>query len=376
MNTEHRFTTEELSRYSRHITLEGVGLSGQKRLKEAAVLIVGSGGLGSPVIQYLATAGIGTLGIVDNDVVDLTNLQRQIIHNIDYIGKSKTESAKRWVDSVNPNCKVNQYNELLSKENVEAICNDYDVIIDCTDNFDARYILNDATVKQNKPYIYGSILGFEGQVGVFNFKMNSPSYRDLVPSPPPAGLMPSCVENGVLGVLPGIIGTLQATEAIKIILEKGSILDGKILTYNALKMDFRTLSVCRDEGNQKLNIEKKSEQRTSIDKSCLISTISLQSMIDNQEDIILVDVRKPAERDICRLERSINYPSQIVLQDQDIFNELLNIESEKTMILYCKSGFRSEKCLAKIRKYRRNTFSLDGGILAWIEDIDHKMAKY
>lgn len=376
MVTEHGFTNEELSRYSRHITLEGVGLCGQKRLKEASVLVVGSGGLGSPVIQYLATAGIGTLGIVDNDVVDLTNLQRQIIHTMDYVGKSKTESAQRWVDSVNPNCIVNQYKEMISKKNVESICNDYDIIIDCTDNFDARYILNDATAKQNKAYIYGSILGFEGQVGVFNFKLNSPSYRDLVPSPPPAGLMPSCVENGVLGVLPGIIGTLQATEAIKIILEKGDILDGKILIYNALKMNFRTLSVCKNESNEQLDIEKGSETKVKTNQSDLISPISLKSLIENQKDIILVDVRNPAERDICSLGQSINYPSQMILEDENVFNELLNREVEKTMILYCKSGFRSERCLAKIRKYRKNTYSLDGGIIAWIKGVDHTMARY
>ena len=376
MTTGHGFTNEELSRYSRHITLEGVGLRGQKRLKEASVLVVGSGGLGSPVIQYLATAGIGTLGIVDNDIVDLTNLQRQIIHTLDYVGKSKTESAKRWVDSVNPNCKVNQYKELITKKNVGSICKKYDIIIDCTDNFDARYILNDEAAKENKAYIYGSILGFEGQVGVFNLNLNSPSYRDLVPCPPPAGLMPSCVENGVLGVLPGIIGTLQATEAIKIILEKGDILDGKILIYNALKMNFRTLSVCRNEENQQLDIEQNPDTNGTISKSDLISPISLQSMINNKEGTILVDVRNPAERDICSLEHSVNYPSQMILQDQNVLNELLACEADKMMILYCKSGFRSGKCLAEIKKYRKNTFSLDGGILAWIKDVDDKMAKY
>ena len=376
MTPEHSFSNEELSRYSRHITLEGVGLHGQKRLKEASVLVVGCGGLGSPVIQYLATAGIGTLGIVDNDVVDLTNLQRQIIHTMDYVDKSKTESAKRWVESINPNCKVNQYKELITKKNVESICKHYDIIIDCTDNFDARYILNDEAAKENKAYIYGSILGFEGQIGVFNLNLNSPSYRDLVPSPPPAGLMPSCVENGVLGVLPGIIGTLQATEAIKIILEKGNILDGKILIYNALKMNFRRLSVCKNEDNQQFIIEKNPNTKSTISKSDLISPLSLKTMINNKEGTILVDVRNPAERDICSLEHSVNYPSQMILQNQNVLNELLKYETGKTMILYCKSGFRSEKCLAEIKKYRKNIYSLDGGILAWIKDVDNRMAKY
>ncbi len=376
MSIRNQFTNEELSRYSRHITLDKVGLAGQNKLKNASILVVGSGGLGSPVIQYLAAAGIGELGIVDNDIVDLSNLQRQVIHNLNYIGISKTISASNWVESINPNCKVNQHNELVDSENAEKICRDYEIICDCTDNFTARYVLNDVTVKQGKPYIYGSILGFEGQVGVFNLTSCSPSYRDLVPTPPPPDLLPSCVENGVLGVLPGIIGTLQATEAIKIILGKGIILDGKILTYNALKMSFHILNLFKDDKNKFAKNDEKPVDEPDPSGLNIISAKELQQLITEKKEFLLVDVRSPAECDICSINHSINIPSDTILNDREKLDELIGCDVHKKIILYCKSGFRSEKCLSKLQKSRKNIYSLKGGILGWIENVDNSMPRY
>ena len=331
--------------------------------------------MGSQVIQYLASTGVGLLGIADNDTVDLTNLQRQVIHSMPEIGVSKAISASNWIKEINPNCQVNIYTELITNDNAEDICRNYDIICDCTDNFKARYALNDATVKLKKPYIYGSILGFEGQVGVFNLNSNSPSYRDLVPSPPPAGLLPSCVEGGVLGVLPGIIGILQATEALKIILELGRILDGKILTYNALKMTFRELNVSKVSVKEK--VEDKIQLETQeIPSSNIISSMELRDLINKKENYLLIDVRSPAERDICSIKDSINHPSDLLLNDIERLNNLIKMANNKKLILYCKSGVRSAKCLNKIIKLRDDVYSLTGGIIGWIEEVDKTMPIY
>ena len=375
MVTKANLSNEELSRYSRHITLQNVGLVGQNKIKKASILVVGAGGLGSPVIQYLASTGVGQLGIADNDTVDLTNLQRQVIHSMPEIGISKAISASNWVEAINPNCKVMLYNELITNDNAEDICRNYDIICDCTDNFKARYVLNDAAVKLKIPYIYGSILGFEGQVGVFNLNSKSPSYRDLVPSPPPADLLPSCVEGGVLGVLPGIIGILQATEALKIILELGTILDGKILTYNALDMKFRRLNVSK--AGIKADIKNEKPLETSeISANNMISPLELTDLINKKENHLLVDVRSEAERDICSIKDSVNHPSDMLLNDIERLNELIKSANNKKLILYCKSGMRSAKCLKEISKLRGDVYSLTGGIIGWIEDVDKTMPKY
>jgi adenylyltransferase/sulfurtransferase len=239
---EIQLTKEEYERYSRHLILPQVGLEGQKRLKAASVLCIGSGGLGSPLLLYLAAAGIGRLGLVDFDVVDSSNLQRQVIHGTSWVGKPKIESAKNRILEINPYCQVDLYEDLLSSENALEIMEPYDIVVDGTDNFPTRYLVNDACVLLDKPNVYGSIFGFEGQATVFNYE-GGPNYRDLYPEPPPPGMVPSCAEGGVLGILPGIIGVIQATETVKIILGKGTTLSGRLLLYNALNMTFRELKL-------------------------------------------------------------------------------------------------------------------------------------
>ena len=239
---EIQLTKDDYERYSRHLILPEVGLEGQKRLKAASVLCIGTGGLGSPLLLYLAAAGIGRIGIVDFDVVDTSNLQRQIIHGTAWVGKPKIESAKNRILEINPACQVDLYNTRISSENALDLLRPYDVIVDGTDNFPTRYLVNDACVLLNKPNVYGSIFRFEGQATVFNYQ-DGPNYRDLYPEPPPPGMVPSCAEGGVLGILPGMIGVIQATETVKIILEKGQTLSGRLLLYNALEMTFRELKL-------------------------------------------------------------------------------------------------------------------------------------
>ena len=236
----------EIQRYSRHLTLEEVGIEGQNRLKNASVLAIGTGGLGSPLLLYLAAAGVGKIGIIDFDIVDESNLQRQIIHSTNWLAKPKTDSAKSRIQELNPYCKVISYNQALTSENALDILKDYDVICDGTDNFPTRYLANDACVILGKPYVYGSILKFEGQASVFNLTKDSPNYRDLVPEPPPPGMVPSCAEGGVIGVLPGLVGTIQATETIKILTNIGEPLDGRILLIDALAMKFKQLKLVKN----------------------------------------------------------------------------------------------------------------------------------
>ena len=376
MKMKAQFTNEELTRYSRHITLEGVGLAGQEKIKRASVLVVGAGGLGSPVIQYLSSTGIGKIGIADDDKVDLTNLQRQVIFNMEDINKSKAEMAAKWVKRINPQIDVEYFKQTIERENGEKLCQMYDIICDCTDNFKARYILNDLAYEQSKPYIYGSILGFEGQVGVFNKTSKSPSYRDLVPSPPPAGLMPSCVENGVLGVLPGIIGTLQATEIIKIILDKGNILDGKIVVYNALEMTFRRLNIAKTGNNESIKEEGPIKEMKKVDKRNLKSPKEIERLLRTNKSLLLIDVRNPGETKICKINGAKNYPCEEIINSKDLQEQIIEEAKGKDLILYCKSGFRSEKCLRKLLKYRENIYSLEGGIIQWIEEVDSNQARY
>ena len=376
MKANPLFTNEELTRYSRHITLEGVGLAGQEKIKQASVLVVGAGGLGSPVIQYLSSTGIGKIGIADDDKVDLTNLQRQVIYKLEDIGKSKAEMAAKWVRRINPQVEVKCIEQTIEEKNGNKLCQDYDIICDCTDNFKTRYILNDLAYKQGKPYIYGSILGFEGQVGVFNRTSKSPTYRDLVPSPPPEGLMPSCVENGVLGVLPGIIGTLQATEIIKIVLDKGIILDGKVVIYNALEMTFRTLTIAKTGNNKLVKEEHQEKEIKKADNQNLLSPKEMARLLEKSERVLLIDVRKPAETSICKIDGAKNYPSEEILNNKTLQSKIIKEAKDKKIILYCKSGFRSEKCLRKLIEYRTNIYSLEGGIKQWIEQIDNSLARY
>ena len=250
---EANLNSEEIARYARHISLPEIGIKGQEKLKRSSVACIGTGRLGSPLLIYLAAAGIGRIGIVDFDVVEYSNLQRQIIHTTNSIGLLKTDSAKRHILKINPSCRVDLFNQKLTSSNALEILRTYDVICDCSDNFPTRYLINDACLILNKPNIYGSIARFEGQVSVFNLKKDSPNYRDLIPTPPPQELIPSCSEAGVMGILPGIIGTIQAAEAIKIITNIGSPLNGRILIFNALKMSFKELTLRSNPENKKIN---------------------------------------------------------------------------------------------------------------------------
>ena len=377
MSQDLDLSIEELTRYSRHLTLPNVGSHGQKKLKKASVLVVGAGGLGAPVLQYLSTAGIGEIGIVDDDNVDLSNLQRQVIHKLDHVGVNKAVSAGRWIKDINPNCAVNIHAERLTPENVSQICLGYDLICDCTDNFPTRYMLNDASLELKVPYIYGSILGFEGQVSVFNLRNNSPSYRDLVPAPPPNGLMPSCVEGGVLGVLPGLIGVLQATEIIKIILGIGKVLDGILLSYNALNMSYRSLVVTNHASSSSYQESVSVPQEVELPNNNYITSQELKHLLDQDSNsLLLVDVRSPAERDICFIRNSINYPIDLLIDDDEVVFKLFAQSQLRPVVFYCKSGFRSAKVVGKLLVRYENIMSLRGGILDWIATVDKTLAPY
>jgi molybdopterin/thiamine biosynthesis adenylyltransferase len=312
-------TQAEYERYSRHLILPGVGLEGQKKLKAAKVLCVGTGGLGSPVLLYLAAAGIGRLGIVDFDTVDISNLQRQIIHTVAWVGQSKAQSAKERIAQLNPHCQVDVYETQLNASNALDIIANYDVVVDGTDNFPTRYLVNDACTLLNKPFIYGSILWFEGQVSVFNYQ-GGPTYRDLFPEPPPPGAVPSCAEGGVLGVLCGVIGSLQATETIKVILGLGDILSGRLLIYNALKMQFRELKlrphpdrpVIKEliDYEQFCGITRAKQQEQQMQAEIPEITVQElhQRLTTQAAQTLLIDVRNPGEYEVARIPGSVLIP--------------------------------------------------------------------
>jgi len=311
-----QLTKEEYERYSRHIILPEVGLDGQKKLKAASVLCIGTGGLGSPLLLYLAAAGIGRIGIVDFDIVDQSNLQRQIIHGQSWVGKPKIESARNRILEINPRCQIDLYETRLSSENALDIVKDYDVVVDGTDNFPTRYLVNDACVLLNKPNVYGSIFRFEGQATVFNYQ-DGPNYRDLYPEPPPPGMVPSCAEGGVLGVLPGIIGTIQANETIKVILGTGQTLSGRLLLYNALDMTFRELKLrpnpVRPVIEKLIDYEQfcgipQAQMEAEQEKGRLaeMTVGELKQILDGgADDVLLLDVRNPNEYEIANLPGAV-----------------------------------------------------------------------
>ena len=374
---------DEYQRYSRHIILPEVGLEGQKRLKAASVLCIGTGGLGSPLLLYLAAAGIGRIGIVDFDIVDSSNLQRQIIHGTSWIGKPKIESAKNRILEINPICQVDLHNTMLTSENALEIMDPYDVIIDGTDNFQTRYLTNDACVLLNKPNVYGSIFRFEGQASVFNYQ-GGPNYRDLFPEPPPPGMVPSCAEGGVLGVLCGIIGTIQATEAIKIILGKGTTLSGRLLVYDALNMKFRELKIGLlperpvieklIDYDQFCGIKQESQETMEIKE---ITVSQLKQILDGEEleKYLLIDVRNPNEYDIAKIPGSILVPLPDIEDGKGIekVKELLNGHQ---LIAHCKMGGRSAKALAILAQNGIEGLNLKGGINAWSQEIDQNVPQY
>jgi adenylyltransferase/sulfurtransferase len=378
-------TTDEMSRYSRHLILPEVGMEGQQKLKAAKVLCVGTGGLGSPMALYLAAAGIGTLGLVDFDVVDASNLQRQIIHSTKDIGRKKLDSAEEKLTALNPALKVVKHETMLSSANALEILKDYDVVADGTDNFPTRYLVNDACVLTGKPNVYGSIFRFEGQASVFATE-DGPCYRCLYPEPPPPGLVPSCAEGGVLGILPGLVGVIQATEVIKLILGKGDTLIGRLLLVDALNMRFRELKlrknpecpVCGPNPTVTKLIDYEqfcgiipAAQETNLKNGIPQITVKeLKARLDAGEDVQLIDVREPYEAQIAQIGGRL-------IPKGDVPNRLAEIDRNREVVVHCKSGGRSQQ-IAKFLKqagYER-VANVAGGITAWSNEIDPSIAKY
>ncbi|MBX2862352.1 MAG: molybdopterin-synthase adenylyltransferase MoeB [Leptolyngbyaceae cyanobacterium MAG.088] len=381
-----QLTKEDYERYSRHLILPEVGVDGQKRLKAASVLCIGTGGLGSPLILYLAAAGLGRIGLVDFDVVDYSNLQRQIIHGTSWVNKPKIESAKNRILEINPHCQVDLYNTRLSSDNALKIFEPYDIVIDGTDNFPTRYLVNDACVLLNKPNVYGSIFRFEGQATVFNYE-DGPNYRDLYPEPPPPGLVPSCAEGGVLGILPGIIGVIQATETIKIILGEGKTLSGRLLLYNSLDMSFRELKLrpnpVRPVIEKLIDYEEfcgipdaqaaEAEQKAAMTE---MSVTDLKQLIDSgSDDYVLLDVRNPNEYEIAKIPGSVLIPLSEIENGAGV-QKIRDLVNGHKLIAHCKMGGRSAKALSILKDAGIEGTNVTGGILAWSQEVDPSVPQY
>ncbi len=383
-HTSVTLSKEEYERYSRHIILPEVGLEGQKKLKAAKVLCIGTGGLGSPLLLYLAAAGVGRIGIVDFDVVDASNLHRQIIHGTSWVGKPKIQSAKQRILEINPNCQVDLYETRLTAANALDIFAPYDIVVDGTDNFPTRYLVNDACVLTGKPNVYGSIFRFEGQATVFNYQ-DGPNYRDLYPDPPPPGLVPSCAEGGVLGVLCGVIGTIQATETIKIILGQGTTLSGRLLLYDALQMKFRELKLRPNPVRPVIDRLIDYEQFCGIPQAKAVETDSpipeitvqeLKEIIDrNAGEYVIVDVRNPNEYEIAAIPGSVLVPLPEIEQGNGV-EKIRSLLNGHKLIVHCKMGGRSAKALSILQKAGIEGVNVKGGINAWSMEIDPSMPRY
>lgn len=383
---EIQLTKDDYERYSRHLILPEVGVEGQKRLKAASVLCIGTGGLGSPLLLYLAAAGIGRIGIVDFDVVDTSNLQRQVIHGTSWVGKPKIESAKNRILEINPYCQVDLYETRLSSENALDIIRPYDVVVDGTDNFPTRYLVNDACVLLDKPNVYGSIFRFEGQATVFNYE-GGPNYRDLYPEPPPPGMVPSCAEGGVLGILPGIIGVIQATETVKIIMRQGNSLSGRLLLYNALEMKFRELKLrpnpVRPVIEKLIDYEQfcgipqaQAEEAKQQMELSEITVQELKELLDSGADnFVLLDVRNPNEYEIAKIPGSVLVPLPDI-ENGDGVNKVRELVNGHRLIVHCKSGMRSAKALGILKQAGIDGTNVKGGILAWSKEVDPSVPTY
>ncbi len=379
---------DQINRYSRHLLLPEVGVEGQEKICNAKVLCIGTGGLGAPLGLYLAAAGVGKLGMVDFDVVDFSNLQRQVIHGESTVGKLKVDSAKARLADLNSSIDVVTYNTRLSSENALEIFKDYDIIVDGTDNFPTRYLANDAAVLLGKPYIYGCILRFEGQASVFYAK-EGPCYRCLYPEPPPPGLVPSCAEGGVLGILPGIVGLLQANEVIKLILGIGDTLVGRLLLFDALAMKFTELKlrkdkncpICGDNPTIKELVDYEQfcgivpQDDSAVDEALEIDAVEVKKMLDDGRDFKLIDVREPSEYQICKINAATLIPlGEIEAKDPAKLNGL---GQNDEIVLHCKAGVRSMKAVnALIEMGFSNVRSMRGGILEWSEKVDPSVPKY
>jgi adenylyltransferase/sulfurtransferase len=381
------FSNDEIARYSRHLIMPEVTLEGQKRLKAASVLCIGTGGLGSPIAMYLAAAGLGRIGLVDGDTVDFSNLQRQILHSTKDVGRKKLNSARETIREINPNVQVDLHDTYFNASNAREIAEPYDVIIDGTDNFPTRYCSNDIAVFLRKPNVYGSIFRFDGQCTVFAPHLGGPCYRCMFPEPPPPGMVPSCAEGGVLGVLPGVIGVLQAIEAIKLIVGIGESLMGRLLHFDALKLKFREFKLRRDPncpvcGNNPSITElvdyeqfcgipeaKAAEAEESLVPS--ITAADLKGKMDRGDRFVLVDVREPFEHDICRI------PTARLIPLGQLPSRMSELDSADEIVLQCKSGMRSARALKLLQEAGfSKLLNLEGGILAWSDTVDASVAKY
>lgn len=377
-------SNEEVLRYSRHLIMPEVGMDGQLKLKQASVLCIGTGGLGAPLGLYLAAAGVGRIGLVDFDKVDLTNLQRQILFSSSDVGRPKIEAASTRLRGLNPDIQIDQHETRLTSENALDLFRDYDIIVDGTDNFPTRYLVNDACVLLGKPNVYGSIFRFEGQVSIFGYP-SGPCYRCLYPEPPPPGLVPSCAEGGVLGVLPGIVGALQAAEAIKLILGKGEPLVGRLLLFDALAMRFRELKLrknpeCPACGDHRtvtklldylefcgIRGEEAPAPQTSVPE---ITPRELKTRLDRGDDLFILDVREPHEYQICNLGGHL-------IPLGDLPKRVSELDSSREIIAHCRSGKRSAEATQFLQKAGfRKVLNLKGGILAWSDEVDPAVPKY
>ena len=384
-----QLTNEDIARYSRHLILPEVGMEGQQKLKAAKVLCVGTGGLGSPLALYLAAAGIGTLGLVDFDVVDESNLQRQIIHSTKDVGRPKIESAAEKLLALNPKLNVVKHETMLTSENALEIISQYDIVADGTDNFPTRYLVNDACVLTGKPNAYGSIFRFEGQASVFATE-EGPCYRCLYPEPPPPGLVPSCAEGGVLGILPGLVGVIQATEVIKLILGKGDPLIGRLLLVDSLQMKFRELKLRKNPNCPVCGTNPTVTELIDYQQFCGIqaptppaavengipqmSVQELKRKLDKGEDFLLLDVRSPQERQIASLDGTL-------IPVDDLMERIEELEEARQagreVVVYCRSGLRSQTAAELLQDHDfKNVSNLAGGILAWSDEIDPSVPKY
>jgi adenylyltransferase/sulfurtransferase len=379
MDDTFHLSAKEISRYARHITIPEFGMEGQGKLKKSKVLVVGAGGLGSPVLLYLAAAGVGTLGIVDFDKVDDSNLQRQVLFTVDDIGESKVQIAKQKLLKLNPHIEIKVYEEALTKDNALEIIDSYDIVADGTDNFQTRYLVNDACVIAGKVNVYASIFRFEGQVSVFNYLDENgergPNYRDLFPEPPPPGMVPSCAEGGVLGVLPGIIGSMQANEVIKVITGVGNPLSGRLFLFDAASFTPRVLKLKKNSQTQITELINYDQfcgiSPSDENKVKEVSVNELKALLDSNADFQLIDVREPYEFEIANLEGEL-----IPLADVLTSNE--QITKDKQVIIHCRSGVRSANAIRALQEKfgYENLFNLKGGILAWADEIDNSVQKY
>lgn len=386
MSTNNIFTKEEMARYNRHIIIPGFGMEAQTKLKKAKVLVIGSGGLGSPVLLYLAAAGVGTLGIVDFDVVDDSNLQRQVVFGVESVGKPKVEAARDRLLALNPHLKVILHNTHINSSNALDIVKDYDVVADGTDNFPTRYLVNDACVLLDKPNVYASIFQFDGQVSVFNYVdkngTRGPNYRDLYPTPPPPGLVPSCAEGGVLGVLPGIIGSLQALEVIKVVTGVGETLSGRFYTFDALQFESNTFKIKKRADNPISGSNPTITGLIDYEQFCgmkaieekPLKEITAKQLYDLQvtgEPIQIIDVREPHEYEIANIGGEL-VPLSVVSEYAD------QISRDKKVIVHCKVGGRSAKAIQELEEKFgfTNLYNLKGGILSWIEEVNPQLTKY